>query len=360
MSERIRLLLVAALLAPAPARAQDVDSLRARIDSLQAEFRAQARYSRAQSDARLRARAAEVAEPLDTAAVGPFRVVARERELALALSHFQDAWARISASLGDVAPNVTPHTFLVSVTTPVPLFATMRARHQDRVFLRRWRFGAVQPDAASVAIGRALSPLVPPALRLWSGGDYYRAPTRWEAVYRELATSSALPARRCLDGDLAACIDALVLDPERAAPERWYSPARLRSLALDRTRFMRLPDRDACEAGDDAACRRLLPPAEVPPPLSRAARHALVQLALDRGGPGAFARLARDPAASLPAQLAAAAALPLEELVREWHARTVRAQPHAHAGLGITLAATLVWSLLFVWLATRSTRCRTG
>jgi hypothetical protein len=134
----------------------------------------------------------------------------------------------------------------------------------------------------------------------------------------------------------------------------------LQSRALARPGVAGNPDRTDCRRGDAAACVRLLPPPGFPPPLSRVSRAAFAQLALERGGEGGYERLAMDTSATVADRLAAAAGMPLEQLVLEWRALALRARPHAYAGLELKLGATLFWSLVFLWLAARSTRCRAG
>ena len=359
MSERTRrgaLALVLGVLAAPPAGAQDLDSLRVKLDSIAAEYRNAVAVSRAEQESARSRAAAALAEPLDTAAVGPFRIVARPRELATAVRHFRAAWTRAQPMLGEQALLVPGRTFLVSVSSPVPVFRAMR---DPEVRLRRWRFGAVRAAAADAAIAGVVVELVPKSVQEWSGAGVFQEP-RWPQVYRELATSAAIPARRCLEGDVAACLIALQLEPVRAGADSWYSPAHLRELALEQAGFRSSPDRAACRGGSTPACLRLLPPGWIPPPLSTWSRAGFAQLALELGGDRALARLASDTSGTVAEHLQAAAGIPLEQLARDWRARVVSARPDVYAGAGVTLAATIFWSLLFVCLAARSTRCRTG
>jgi hypothetical protein len=361
MSERVaRFVLALSLLVASPVAAQDADSLRARLDSIGAEYRATAEALRAHRQAVTQARAAAVAEELDTAAVGPFLVVARPRELSTAARYFAAAWSHTARLLGELRDSVGPHTFLVSAGGRVPVFETMRAGNEDVVFLRSWRYGRPLTAAAEAAIGRLLQELVPQSVRSWTGSGLMQA-TPWDAVYRALALSAAMPARACLAGDAAACLEALVVDSAGAKPEAWYPLRQLQALALARPDPTGGRAQRACQGGDAAECVGLLPWSRVPPPLPQYHRLALAQLALEQGGAGAFARLARqDTSATVAERLEAAAGVPLEQLAREWRARALAARPNANAGIGVSLAATLVWSLVFLPLATRSTRCRAG
>jgi len=348
------------LLAASPVAAQDADSLWARLDSIGAEYRVTVSTLRDHRRAEARARATRLLEPLDTAVVGPFRIVARERELETAVRYFAAAWSRVAPQLGELRDSVRPHTFLVSVTNPVRVFETMRAGHEDVVWLRSWRFGRPRAFAPEAAIGRALMEFVPQTVRSWVGGLDLGEPTPWDAVYRALALSPAIPAGECLKGEMQACLDALVVDSGPATPEAWYRPGYLRALALAWMGSAENAEVRACRRGEAAACARLLPEHMIPPPLPQHARAALLRLALERGGRGAFERLAADPSATIAERLEATAGVPLEQLAREWRARALSARPYAYAGVGAAVAATLAWLLVFLWLATRSTRCRAG
>lgn len=359
MSERLGIFCVAcclAALAPAPAGAQNVDSLRARRDSISAEYRATVAAFRARRAA-VTAREAARVVALDTVAVGPFRVAARERELSTATRYVAAAWTRLAPSLGEVQSRIRRRTFLVAVSSSPGRLYALRGPDADVIWLGGGP--AERRFAAEAAIGRAIFELVPNSLRSWSGGGYYQKPTDWAAVHRELATSSAIPAKECLAGRPSSCLVALALDTLRAGPRSWYTPVRLRSMALARSRTAS-PDRLACERGVTEACVDLLPLNAYPPPVSTRSRLAFVELALQHGGAGAFARLVRGPSAAVRESVAAAAGRPLEALAAEWRERALRARSSAGAGVGGTLAVTLLWSLVLAWLAARSTRCRLG
>lgn len=360
MSERLGILCLACCLlgvaAPAPAGAQDVGSLRARRDSIAAEYRAAVAAFNARREAVTAREAARVAA-LDTTAAGPFRVAARERELPTAARYVAAAWARLAPSLGEQQSRIPRRTFLVAVSSSPGRLYALRGPDADVIWLGG---GPAEQDfAAEAAIWRAMYELVPNSLRFWSGGGYYQERTDWAAVHRELATSSAIPAKECLAGRLSSCLVALALDTLPAGPRSWYTPARLRSLALARSRSSS-PERLSCERGVTEACIDLLPLNAYPPPVSSRSRLAFLELALQHGGAGAFARLVGDPAAAVRESVAAAAGRPLEALAAEWRERALGARRSAGAGVGGTLAVTLLWSLVLAWLAARSTRCRLG
>jgi hypothetical protein len=263
----------------------------------------------------------------------------------------------MAPSLGELQHRVPGRTFLVAVSSSPGRLYALRGPDADVIWLGHDPAGRAL--AAQAAIGRALYELVPTSLRSWSGGGYYQEPTDWAAVHRELATSSAVPAKQCLAGRLSACLVALALDTLPAGPRSWYTPARLRSMALARSRAAS-PERQACERGVTEVCIDMLPLNAYPPPVSTRSRLAFVELALQHGGEGAFARLVGDPSAVVREAVAAAAGRPLEALAAEWRERALGARSSAGAGVGATLATTLLWSLVLAALAARSTRCRPG
>jgi hypothetical protein len=130
------------------------------------------------------------------------------------------------------------------------------------------------------------------------------------APYEELAASRAAAVRGCTGGDALACETALGLAP----------PA----------------------------------PAALSPEARRSFLHHLLRTRAD-----AFDRLAADPGSrNLRAALEAAAGTPLGPIVAEWRDAVLARRPTALPAS--VVGTTLVWILLFVALATRSTRWRAG
>ena len=87
-------------------------------------------------------------------------------------------------------------------------------------------------------------------------------------------------------------------------------------------------------------------------PLSASIKHSLVAFAVERGGEGAFARLmSTDGAASHI--LAAAAAVPLDQLLAEWRIKAVAAVPARSMPGALEGGTVLLWAAALAALATR-------
>jgi hypothetical protein len=81
-------------------------------------------------------------------------------------------------------------------------------------------------------------------------------------------------------------------------------------------------------------------------------------LAADVGGPGAWGRALERADAPMGDVLESVSGLPIEEFLTAWHDELLTHRPDAHAGLGGRGSRALLWSLIFVAFAMRSTRWR--
>ena len=232
--------------------------------------------------------------------------------------------------------------------------------------------------AAEGVLGGLLVDDVPEGVAAWSERAPLRPPD-WEAVYRELAVSDLDVVGRCFGGDVAACWTAVggVGDGGRAALVTALRGVEARALVDRRATPVELPWRACLEGGDDDACRRvLLEDATFLElvPASAEARASLLWVALQAGGEGALERLraaavagdasSGERASSAPfdvrATLAVVAGADADEVVARWIERVLASRPEPHADLdgGRTLVA--LWTVVFAFLATRSTRWRFG
>jgi hypothetical protein len=109
---------------------------------------------------------------------------------------------------------------------------------------------------------------------------------------------------------------------------------------------------DAC-----TALLRRLPARSLEPPLRNGPR-ALVEQALDLGGPDAYDRLMASPHRPLGERLAVAAGVPQDSLVARWRARVIVARPRAVTLTPRGAWAAFVWILVLGALALQSTRWR--
>jgi hypothetical protein len=122
------------------------------------------------------------------------------------------------------------------------------------------------------------------------------------------------------------------------------------------------PYRRCVEENDADACDPVLANLDwvTSLPSSDRLRAHLLWFAARTGGEGAWQRLLAHRDAPMPEALAELAARPVEQLVAEWRADVVAHRPDVQAGLGGRGTRALLWSLIFVAFAMRSTRWRLG
>jgi len=357
-----------------PVSAQETEAeLLRRIDSLtvlagEAAIAAQAaRDARAKAEARL----AEAEYSLDTVRVADMTIVTRESDAAEARELFTEVWNESFGGYRSRAPGNRTFTYLRAAYTVDPIPARPPA---ERVVVPTWQSRSQAKARVRSAIGQVLAEdLGGSPVGAWLRRNPFsdRAPGD---VYRQMVLARSSGVERCLAGDVPSCTAALGLGPDGNTVSAWYSPEERRVRALEGlervglhvtsgpspvgdvfgSALARCVDRatpDACDAllGGD-------PDSFAPLPFS--VRATLANLALERGGRGAWTRLAQDPSMAAGEALAGAADSSLEELVSDWRAWVVESRPEAQAGLGGDSVLALVWILFFAALATRSTRWR--
>ena len=184
------------------------------------------------------------------------------------------------------------------------------------------------------------------------------------AAFEELATTPSPLGRRCLVGDVSGCTQALAMREPDDALWRWYEADYRRSFVRGKRWTLR-PGAprlyDACIDGSDDACDALLRSGArvvAEPPVRTASRHSFVAVALEIGGPDAFARLLDGRGRPLDERLSAAAGAPIDSVSAVWQARVVAAAPQRAGFPATTAASALVWMLFFAFLSSRSTRWR--
>ena len=203
-------------------------------------------------------------------------------------------------------------------------------------------------------------------LQAWIGnyGTSARRPSSFTATFEELATTPSPLGRRCLVGDVAACTQALAMREPDDALWRWYEADYRRAFVRSKRWALRpgAPELyDACRNGSDHACDAVLRSASrvvVEPPVRSASRHSFVAVALELGGPDAFARLLDGAGRPLDERLSAAAGVPIDSVAAAWQARVAGAAPQRAGFPATTAASALMWILFFAFLSSRSTRWR--
>ena len=213
-----------------------------------------------------------------------------------------------------------------------------------------------------------------------SGVESFFRPAIGTGIYRELASTPALAARECYEGDLRWCWEAMGLSETDEIGRDWYSPAERRSqvestygtwdlIDSPRPSVRELLVRGCVLLRIDRACQLVFEghphmdrhvAGDYRIPFSGAARGSLAAEALRLGGEGSFSRLIANPEEPLKNRILAAAGVPPDTLMAQWRARTLEARPNLHAGLLLSPLSLLLWILLIAALATRSTRWRLG
>jgi len=342
----------------APAAAQTRAELSQRIARLTTAF-ARAETARLRADSAARARVT-----FDTIRAGPMRVLAARSIVRAVAPAVDSAWRALEATFGLSArivgqetiavqfwgqaegniPFDSPNTINLPAAPPTELVTRYVIQQGSRIVRQ----------TEDTQLTSWLSPQFAP------GGP---ALDRLDVVYVELATSPRSKARSCFVGDLVACRAALGLagreDPVRA----WYDAADRRAIVR---RFGRLGgDVGRCQRdGPDEACEaalRLIPPEQLPRPLSPAAQLSLLQIVLDAGGPGAYDRLRSSAAAkhSIEERLALTARVASgDSLLSAWRAKVHAARPHTVEVSAGSAWAAVLWGVVLGFLALRSTRWR--
>jgi hypothetical protein len=369
MSRRLRLglLLVAALMCASPEwlyAQQTEEELLQHLDSLLPlldEANEVAREAVARHEAILRAGQETT---VDTFMVGPLTVVAPIAEVSEAKEMYGEVWEEEFAHFVTRSPALERTLFTFSWSSK-GADIVMTGEH-SRAEARAWHRRAEVERRIKEAIGKTLELDIkePPArIFSWARGAVGR-PDRPEWLYRQLATTPSRVGRACVEGQAGSCWQALGIEASAESLLTWYTPEERRDLALGLQRWVIREAqhvREACLRGEYSRCDELLTQYGNPGsliPLPWYARMAMVWVALDTGGEGAWDRLVEDPTMEPVDALLHASGASLEELEAKWRTMVLEQQPKAHAGLAVSKWTALFWILILAALAMRSTRWR--
>ncbi|MDE3052249.1 MAG: hypothetical protein KGJ70_00075 [Gemmatimonadota bacterium] len=353
--------------APRAARAQTQAEYRARVRALVPVWHEVAALKRREDSL------AALTLPSDTVRSGPLVLLADSALVGFARRVAPPAAAALDRRFGHAAEILRSRPYLLSrpdsagsPDSPISLSevdGTGQARYVQSeppdVNAMVW---AVTHRAAA-AIGASLGG----NFAHWLGGDFpadTATPAMWTGVRIDLVTSPFAMARACYAGADSACALALGVAGTDDPVARWFDASERR----DRVRHLTYQYRadhaglyNACVMlGADTACAallRLMPTADVDPPLGASARQSLLTLALDLGGPDAVTRMEAAPD-DRGAQLAAAGGIPVDSLVRVWRHDVVAARssnPSMSWGMALT---SLLWVAACGALALRSSPWR--
>ena len=344
---------------------EHISALRPVVDSAQ---RAAQRADSSRADSLRQAR--EV--PVDTLQVGPLTIVTVPAQGDLARSVFGQVWDLFQPLLRGSEDLLDDHVFVFQYGWRLGGIYPA-GEHIHNVQMSR-RFGMDKlENKARDALGQALVQSLPSQakpLGNWVGMTPLNPPRDWSWIYRELVSTPSLAARKCYQGEVAWCWDALGVPRGDGGWESWYTPEERRLLVESRFKN-RLVHRGVFDKVDllthgcvslqsDAACIEVLEnwPGRVP--LGATVRASMVAEALTQGGEGAFSRLVQGQDTAILQRLAQAAGMSPDSLATRWRERVLAARPNNHAGLLRSPASLFLWILLLLFFATRSTTRRLG
>jgi hypothetical protein len=334
------------------------------LDSLVAAANAAGARLKAYDDSVGRARRA-----LDSLVVPPFRILVERslREMAAAAARM--AAVELKREAGESVAQIAKYQFVVRSersrtgdADPIVVSILIDGHEvsdlwgvADTMLVSTW----LRENAL-----RALHHEMDPALREWMPAqvrfDTVQTST-WTRHRVDLVSSETAVARRCFDGDLRACAITLGLTPVTDRAHEWFDAFTRRAVVERHQWNARQTSEEAtrrCLEGDDEGCvlviRRGGVIVSTVPPSHRA---ALAQLAVQLGGPGAIDRLLRTPGS--PSQrLEAAAGIPTDSLLAQWHRRIRDSRMPSDAVSFRIAGMSLAWVLMFGALALRSSRWR--
>lgn len=290
------------------------------------------------------------ADHSDTVVAGGLRIATSPHLRPLALAAGAEAWQSLVTRFG--RPATVPGAF------PVTTFGTTRSSVPERPRVRELARGFERSGAQWIWQTQGAAVLG------WLRGSVPTgtiSPADVGDIAAELLRTPARPNRTCYAGEVTACAAALGIHVGPDTLDEWFEPATWPRLAgmvygelngLDRVARQRCMDH-----GDLAACRSILTPARVLPPVGAIGRQYLVQLALESGGASAFERLTADTGVTLEHRLAAAAGMPIDTLLELW-STGLRSVPRGPAAPGRELLLGLAWSGVLLAMALRGSRWR--
>jgi len=286
-----------------------LEALRPLLDEARAEATAAVERQRAE-----RERAS--GRPSELVRVGPMRIVAPPERVSLAQAAFDEVWRRDFHALTG-SPSLEGEIF---------------------VFQWAWRrYEPLRPDREAVGSG--------PIRRV----ELTRGWVRTRAGVR-------LHVRNAIWSVLLS--DA----PDGTGLKSWLGPAPYPYPARIARGLTQAPSEAAlaCLDGDLESCTGALGLSGAPAELGTEARALVVLEAVRLGGEGGWGRLIERPDAAPLDALAYAAGTDGPSVVAAWRETVLAARPEIHAGLGGQAGRALLWILMLVAFAARSTRWRLG
>lgn len=325
MSDRLLAACCAVVLTLCAPLSGQIPKLRARADSLLAEWQQAKQFADLQDSLRLgRERGGR-----DTIRVGALVFLVNRSPLPLREAA-AIAWPQIERFYGPAAQAFAQRPFLTQAVDP----DTNEDVPPGRAIKILWNTD-VAPLARALVAMADLGPL-DPALHDWLGGvvvPRFDSGPGHAAVYIQLVTGPSQAAQRCYRGDHAACRDALSLGAMTDPASQWYGPVERRAMVLTQYgEFLRRTGHGqavrSCELGSNESCLQLLRSlGTLIPPLDYQARLTLLETAVRVGGTETFQRFLATPSGPMGSRLAAAARVSEDSLVGRWRSDVLAARP---------------------------------
>jgi hypothetical protein len=290
----------------------------------------------------------------DTAAVGPFLVIAGPDQIDDAIEVYSTAWDQMKDLLFGWSP-----------PKALRILPYLRSRerydgpYETGVFIRPWTPRSVaEASALETMKKRVFEWGMPRDTRMWAPELGFEDQDALEFAYRNLIVTAAESARECFEGDADRCWDALGLRNVETSWESWYDADERRLWARQASGDSR---REVCPDGP-SECFIFVTAIQqdAPIPAQPQTRASFLGHALKVGGEGALVRLnAGDENTSFAERLVFASGTSPQELIESWRAEVLSAAPPAKTGLSLKLlSGALLWSLVLSGFSMRSTRWR--
>jgi hypothetical protein len=350
----------------APAEVTEEQLIR-RIEGLVPEYES----ARAAREARAEEQRAATRRsiPLDTMRIGPLRVVMLPDDVDRSRSLFEEVWNESFSGL-EVSPSLSRHLLVFQWRARVQRIAFATDPNQQVVDIQLPRVRVPTADRAKAEIRDALSRSV---LADFPSGspmsDWLTARGYPPAVemYRLLALANVGATRECLNGEGVACGAALGIGfgEPGADMSAWFEPSQRVEMARTVVAQLRVDTDDALvrsciDLNDVQACDSVLARLDWVswvPVSDRLRTHAL-WLAVSLGGEDAWRRALERTDAPVVNVLEHVSGLSIQEFLSIWREELIANRPDARAGLGGRGSRVLLWSLIFMAFAMRSTRWR--
>lgn len=333
--------------------------------AFEAVVEAEIAASRAHMDADLAHREADDEQPdVSIGTAGLFRVIATTARLAEAEDAVRSAWNTFSPYVDDPGRVLLKTAILLQWADDDPIDAAQVGREFEpwRMNVLRNVFG--YRDPATVVRGQFADALG----RSTGLRGLSRLPEGW--VYRLLMLSPTVVVGECLAGDSSACWGAMGIGSAEPEWKAWVRPSEyaeiVSRIAIDVVPERLRGARDRCiTSGNDLTCESFF--AELPPqlfepfvrvPLGEEVIADLARFALEAGGKGSFERLLPGPGRDLQSRLGSAALMGTDDLVLAWVDDVVGRGVDRGRDSRRRRSSALLWYVLFMIPAARSTRWR--